>query len=354
MQKSRILFFAFSSLAGCQSYVQYPTELRTWSPTYNEKLTITTEPAQCRIYVQDQLIGTSPLEVSLDAGTILVMQNGKYPARRTWSGPEGFHGPFRREGPTTWDKAFVGSRLTAEWQITAVKEGYRTASRTHAVSETSPAFLDATRSLKIDSDGHVQDEFTGKSSTLLVLEPLMSDKGGAAVGENHNPARPDTHKPTKCDLPDWPNHAPEVSLVVFDFRVTTSSGDAAAGEVLADLCRQAVHDAERFTMVTREDMSLVLKEEDFTSILKCDDTTCLVNYGKKLRAQKIIYGKASKLGQQWRLSIQMLDVSRGVEDTRKTSQPVGDVEALADVVPALTCELLKTAMEKMNGDKENR
>lgn len=351
MRESRILVITFSLLAGCQSYLQYPTELRTWSPTYNEKLTITTEPAQCRIYVQDQLLGISPLEVSLDAGTILVMQSGKYPARQTWSGPEGFHGPFRREGPTTWDKAFVGSRLTAEWRITAVKEGYRTASRTHAVSETSPAFLDATRSLKIDSNGHVQNEFTGKSSTLLVLEPLMSDQSATSVVEKQHQERPDTHIPTECNLPEWPNHASEVSLVVFDFRVITSGGDAAAGEVLSDLCRQAVHDAGRFTMVTREDMSLVLKEEDFTRILKCDDATCLVDYGKKLRAQKIIYGRASELGQHWRLSIQMLDVARGVEEARKTSQPVSEIEGLADFVPSMTCELLKTTMDKMTNGK---
>lgn len=158
-------------LMGCQGYLRKGVEVRTWKPTYQEQLRINTEPAGCRIYVQDEFAGTSPVEVTLDAGTFTVTQFGTYPARRAWSSERvAFAGDFLREGPTTWSGTLTpGMTETHDWRIVAVKDGYHSASRTHTVSVSSTGFRNAVANLRLTAGQKLATTFVGESALLLAL-----------------------------------------------------------------------------------------------------------------------------------------------------------------------------------------
>lgn len=148
-----------------------------------------------------------------------------------------------------------------------------------------------------------------------------------------------------CDLGQLPRPKEPTSIAVLDFRTdaTTGSND---GEVFADFCREAVHKSRAFQLVERNDMRAILSEEDFANTFKCDDTKCLVDFGRKLMAQTIIQGRVAALNGSFILTLKIVDVSAGT---------IGAIENLdagttADRIPSLirlgTCRLLSEALTK--------
>lgn len=77
---------------------------------------------------------------------------------------------------------------------------------------------------------------------------------------------------------------------------------------MADLTRGALQDIDRYQLVDRDSIVQLLGEQDFAATVKCDDTKCLVNYGKKLRAQKILHGRHTKVGTTIVVTLKIVDV----------------------------------------------
>ena len=113
------------------------------------------------------------------------------------------------------------------------------------------------------------------------------------------------------------------------------SGDL--GQSLADYCTEIVHENQRFILVDRAQIQATLAEEDFAAVFRCDDTKCLVNFGKKLRAQLIIHGRVHRIGKIYQLSLKMLDVGTGAVLAIKTTRAASIEELLNQVPPVTRC-----------------
>lgn len=131
-------------------------------------------------------------------------------------------------------------------------------------------------------------------------------------------------------------------MAVVDFFVEKSLGST-IDRGLADICRSAIQESGLFILIDRENMLTILGEEDFASVIKCDDTKCLVDYGKKLRAQKMVHGRLSQVGDAFVLTIKLTDVSTGKVESFKTSQIRGSTDELLKWVQPQTCQLLREA-----------
>lgn len=149
--------------------------------------------------------------------------------------------------------------------------------------------------------------------------------------------------PPYCSLAALPRSRMRPSLAVFDFHVS-GERSAGAGAALADLCRVTVQDSDRFTPIDREDIASLLSEEDLTSTMRCDSTRCLINYGKKVRAQTIIHGRINQVGATMTLTIKLLDVGTGEIAAIKMVRIQGSIDQLLDFVEPTTCELLHDAL----------
>ena len=144
-----------------------------------------------------------------------------------------------------------------------------------------------------------------------------------------------------ADIPVAANGPASLAVIDFDHDERVAAGTARA---CADLTRGVVGDTGRFVVVERQSMIHILGEQDFAATVKCDDTRCLVNYGKKLRAQKLLHGRLSKAGGSFVLTIKLLDVSSGVVDALQTKRIQGRVDDLLSAVEPQTCMLLRTAL----------
>lgn len=147
-----------------------------------------------------------------------------------------------------------------------------------------------------------------------------------------------------CDLAALPELSERASVAVLDFRVGAEVPPE-VGEALADFCRETVQDSERLTLVDRQNMRTLLTEEDFAATVQCDDTRCLVDFGKKLRAQKIVHGRACRVGEALVLTLKMIDVSSATVDAICNVKTTGPIEELLDLTGPATCQLLRDALE---------
>jgi hypothetical protein len=132
------------------------------------------------------------------------------------------------------------------------------------------------------------------------------------------------------------------SVAVLDF----DAEDAlrAEADALSDLCRKQIQETERFILVDRNTIRLVLREEDFAASMRCDDTRCLVNYGAKLRAQKLVHGRLARVAEGLMLTLKMVDVGTARIDGVETARTGADVKELFDVIEPTSCALLSQAL----------
>jgi TolB-like protein len=170
------------------------------------------------------------------------------------------------------------------------------------------------------------------------LEVLRVDGGPSAEAEE--PPR-SVQRCVLSDIPVAPSGSASLAVIDFDHDDHVAQGTARA---CADLCRGVVNDSGRFIVVERQSMIHILGEQDFAATVKCDDTRCLVNFGKKLRAQKLLHGRLSKAGNSFVLTIKLLDVSSGMVDALQTKRVQGRVDDLLSAVEPQTCALLRSAL----------
>ena len=150
---------------------------------------------------------------------------------------------------------------------------------------------------------------------------------------------------TRCAVPGDPTSPHEQpSIAVLDFDADDSLSDG-TGWVFADRCRNIVLDTGRFIVVDRQNMVDILGEEDFSASVRCDDTRCLVNYGRRLRAQKLLSGRVGRIGDSVVLSLELVDVSTAAVQAVETGQ-AADEDALLGLLESVTCNLLRAALSR--------
>ncbi len=150
---------------------------------------------------------------------------------------------------------------------------------------------------------------------------------------------------TPCALPFQRNDCLIASLAIVDL---DGGDDISSGETqaLTDLVRDLVQRTGRYTVVDRDSMMHILGEEDFMASVKCDNNRCIVNYGRKLRAQKMMHGRVNRAGSSMVLTLKMLDVSSAVVDAIETRRVDGGMDTLLDETQEATCTLLRRVMRK--------
>jgi len=134
------------------------------------------------------------------------------------------------------------------------------------------------------------------------------------------------------------------TLAVIDFDVGEDL-PADAGRAAADICREALDETQRFKLMDRNHMRSVLGEQDFAAAVECDDTQCLVRYGRVLQVQRLVHGRISALGREYVLHLGITDVSTTELVGQITAAVPGELESLRDVVPLKARELIARTLK---------
>ena len=177
--------------------------------------------------------------------------------------------------------------------------------------------------------------YDGEHYAKLAVLDIVDDAGLAGI--QTEPAG------LGCLLPDQVNSASgPISLAVIDLDADEALRPVA--DAVADMCRMTIGGASGLILVDRNSMVHILGEEDFAASMQCDDTRCLVNYGRKLRAQKLMHGRLSRLGDDSLLTLKIVDVSSGAVDSFSTTRIPGGDNAVLEATDAIACDLLHDAL----------
>ncbi len=204
---------------------------------------------------------------------------------------------------------------------------------------------------KVRIDGSPID-ITNETSPIIIrrtiakfFDRLDQKVAGLASRREATPSSRGERFVSDCRLTELPDRRGQEmeSVAVIDFQSASSLADDTS-RGLADLCRAAIQESGRYILVDRHLMLEILGEEDFAAVVDCDDTRCLVDFGKKLRAQKMVHGRVSRVGGTLVLTLRMTDVGSAKIDAFKTVKVCGDVGLAADSISPLTCELLREAL----------
>lgn len=172
--------------AGCLMLVLFATgcttvgtetrsESRFWTGTYEEIVNVSTEPTGCRIYVQDNYVGISPLKTSIQCGELKLTQQGTYVEQMQYThdamtGAVVDRKSLTRFG-TSWNEGLTPEISEGTYTIQAVHDGFNPARKTLTVNAQSDSLLQAVRSIQPNAEGRLNANVQGTRGVLLILEP---------------------------------------------------------------------------------------------------------------------------------------------------------------------------------------
>lgn len=140
------------------------------------------------------------------------------------------------------------------------------------------------------------------------------------------------------------------SLAILDFQ---SSGEVSSGEssTLTNRFRGLLVNTQAFTVLEREEMAEILKEQDFVLTDACNTQECVVEVGQLLGAQRIIAGHIGKIGQTYTMDVRMIDVSSGKILTTQSADYKGTPDGLLTIMQGIADALAGSARPKTSKGK---
>lgn len=122
----------------------------------------------------------------------------------------------------------------------------------------------------------------------------------------------------------------KLAFAVFDLKPTGLSPETAQN--LTQVLSAEVRGVEGASVISREDISTMLKFSATKMELGCTDDGCMAEIGGALGVDRLITGDVGKLGNAFVISLRLLDVRRGSVENRATETYEGDEEQLLRAV----------------------
>jgi len=186
------------------------------------------------------------------------------------------------------------------------------------------------------------------SSDLLVTALSQYESQILSANTNVTQSTRGLHKrQPQCNLNEFSRRLEHehssIAVIDIDVGMETLPG---VGRALGDLCRDIVQRSQVYILIDRENMKNVLGEQDLALVLKCDNTKCLVRYGRILSAQKMLHGRVSKLESTHVVYLGLTDVETAQIEATATTRIEGGIDEVGNVLPELACTLLREALRK--------
>lgn len=94
--------------------------------------------------------------------------------------------------------------------------------------------------------------------------------------------------------------------------------DEGTTRVLSGYLRTQLFKTGEFTVVTREDMDTILKEQGFQQTGFCTQTECAIEVGQLLGTEKLFTGSLGKVGDTFSTTLKLFDVQTGKMERSET------------------------------------
>ncbi len=124
----------------------------------------------------------------------------------------------------------------------------------------------------------------------------------------------------------------KISVAVVRFKAENVSESEAT--ICSDLLRTNLVNMQFFTLVDREYMGTILKEQKFQQT-GCTTQECAVKIGKILNVEKVIVGKLARLKDKYYLFISFVDVERGLIEY-SANRNFGSLDKMESIIKNLS------------------
>jgi TolB-like protein len=111
-------------------------------------------------------------------------------------------------------------------------------------------------------------------------------------------------------------------------------------DIISDRLRVVLVQTGKATVLEREEMLVILKEQGMQQSGACSDAACLVQIGQLLGVQSIVSGSIGKLGSMYLLNLRVIDVQTGKIVTAVSRDVNGDIESLVDNLKGVAAEIV--------------
>ncbi|MBI5528574.1 MAG: hypothetical protein HY897_19760 [Deltaproteobacteria bacterium] len=140
-------------------------------------------------------------------------------------------------------------------------------------------------------------------------------------------------------------HAAELpGIMVLNIKPEEDAGPGIA-KILTELVLQELHDLKKFRVVGEKDVDQMLNTEQRKQLAGCTDTSCLVEIAGAMGTQYTLDGTVGVVGSSNVLSLSLIDVTKAVVVSKKTTVVKGEREHLLESVHKLVGELMGPVSE---------
>ncbi len=140
-----------------------------------------------------------------------------------------------------------------------------------------------------------------------------------------------------------------VALAVIDFNAPDLTSSAVV--TLSNMVRKEILKLGSYTVVDRNNMETILKEQGFQTSGACNDVMCMVQAGQILGVQKMVGGNIGKLGNKYIIDLQIIDVQNGKIEKMENDEYVGPLEELDGSVRHVALRLLGSGKAESGGTR---
>lgn len=138
----------------------------------------------------------------------------------------------------------------------------------------------------------------------------------------------------------------KATIAVLDF--IASSNVLSTNEMItvSNKFRSDLVNTDKFIVLERGKMEDILKEQNLSLTDICNTSECAVEVGRLLVAEKIVTGNIGKIGSNYSVTVNYIDVSTGKVEKSISEQYRGSYEGLLNITKIIALKLTGLYVEK--------
>ena len=177
--------------------------------------------------------------------------------------------------------------------------------------------------------------------------PAPQPKGSAPPSPDSTAPLPETH---------WrPTEPQKIRLAVTEVKIGDPNIDPVVSQSLSAIlaAELAVQGGDRYTVISRNDLKQLVGQTMQAQLMGCSEPACLIDLGQAAAADQLVSAAITKLGEEWVLTMDLLDVKLGTVLRRQSASWKGDPAGLVDLVRPYATRLIEgSAAEEYAGSVE--
>jgi TolB-like protein len=136
----------------------------------------------------------------------------------------------------------------------------------------------------------------------------------------------------------------KITTAVINLKAGNGVNDGES-EIISDRLRSELFKTGKVTIMERDQMQEILKEQGFQQSGACTDEACLVEMGQMLGVKHLVVGSLGKLGSMFLVNVRSIDVQTSTVVNVVSVDVKGDIEDLVGKLPDIAEQLVSDAQQ---------